>query len=289
MSNTNTNKLALKEAFSNETLKKKFQEVLGQKSAGFIASVLTLTSNNKLLATADKNSIISSAMVAATLDLPINPNLGFAYIVPYGKQAQFQLGYKGFIQLAQRSGKFKTINVTAVKEGELQMVDYLTGEYSFKWEQNFSERNKAKTIGYVAYFELINGFSKSLFMSLEDVENHALKYSQSFKKGDGVWKDNFEAMASKTVLKLLLSKYAPMSIEMEKAMVTDQAVVNDLDGNVDYPDNTEEVEATIIENVEDVIANAKSKEDLDAIWSSLSEEEQAENSEIFNAKLKEIK
>ena len=128
MSNT---QLILKQQFNSPELQEKFKEVLQAKSTGFIASVLTTVNNNNLLQKANPATIITAAMMAATLDLPINPNLGFAYIVPYGKEAQFQLGYKGYIQLAYRSGQFQSINVTAVKKGEIDTLAFLTGEHEF--------------------------------------------------------------------------------------------------------------------------------------------------------------
>lgn len=240
--------ISLKQRFGNPELQEKFKEVLKSKSTGFIASVLATVNNNKLLQKADPVTVITASMMAATLDLPINPNLGFAYIVPYGKEAQFQLGYKGYIQLAMRSGQFQSINVTAVKEGEIKILDFLTGEHCFDWNQDYNKRIKLKTIGFVAYFKLINGATKSLYMSSEEIHQHATAYSSSFKRGSGVWKDNFEAMASKTVLKLLLSKYAPMSVDMQKAVISDQSVVKDVDSNdVTYPDNEDISEAEVID------------------------------------------
>ncbi|MFM7854781.1 MAG: recombinase RecT, partial [Flammeovirgaceae bacterium] len=152
-------------------------------------------------------------------------------------QAQFQIGYKGFIQLAQRSGKFKTINVSDVKEGELLDFDRLTGQIQFNWQNE--GREKLKTIGYVAYFELLNGFTKLLYMTEAEMEKHGKTYSQTYKKGFGNWKDNFESMAEKTAIKLLLSKYAPLSTQMEVALISDQAVL--AGETAIYPDNEKTV------------------------------------------------
>lgn len=279
----------LRTALEGENLRRKFNEVLGAKSPQFIASILTSVGNNKLLEKCDFKTIISASMVAATLDLPINPNLGFAYIIPYGKEAQFQIGYKGFIQLAQRSGKFKKINVSSVKEGEISTIDFLTGEFEFNWIQSPSERIKTETIGFVAYFELLNGFSKSLYMSLEEVKAHMVTHSKTYKSDKSPWKKNFNAMAEKTVLKMLISKYAPMSTAMEKAIVTDQSVVNDLEGeDVSYPDNDNGSfeEANIVNDVPALIKEATTKKDLLDKWSQLSEDEQMEYMTQFTDRLK---
>lgn len=237
---------SLKAFFDSEQVKKKFTELLGQRSSAFMTSVVQAAMSNDMLKNADPVSIYGAAVVAATLNLPINPNLSFAYIIPYnnrktGKQeAQFQIGYKGLIQLAQRSGLYETIAAAPVYEGQLVAQNPLEG-YKF----DFTKRTSDKVIGYAGYFKLLNGFHKTLFMSIDDLNAHAQRYSQTAKKGFGVWKDNFDAMATKTVIKLLLSKFGPLSIEMEKAMATDQAVVKNPDTleveAVEYVDNQQEV------------------------------------------------
>ncbi len=244
---------------NSDAVKQKFAQILGQKANGFIASVLSLVNANQSLANADQNSIYMAAMVAASLDLPINPNLGLAYIVPYNQRqadgtykqvAQFQLGYRGFKQLAQRSGQFLTINDTDVREGEIINHNRLSGEMEFAWKQNSTERLKSKIVGYVSYFKLLNGFESTFFMTVEEIEAHAKKYSQTYKKyGTGLWKDEFEGMAKKTVTKLNLSKNAPLSIEMQRAIVTDQATINNFDPN---NEDTLEVEAEYVDNHDQV-------------------------------------
>lgn len=216
-------------------VQKKFEEVLGKGANGFIGSLLSVVTNNKLLLDASPQTIMTAAMQAATLNLPINPNLGLAYIVPYKGEAQFQLGWKGFVQLAERTGQYKTINASVVYEGQIEDIDFITGELVK------GKRTGDTVIGYVAYIEMLNGFQKTFYMTKEEVEQHARKYSQSYQKGYGPWKDNFDAMALKTVLKLLISKYGIMSIDMQtsnlnKAMEADQAVIRD-DGTADYVDN----------------------------------------------------
>ena len=198
--------LTTKSLFSQENVRKKFEELLGKRAPQFIASVLQITASNDLLAKADPHSVLNAAAMAATLDLPLNASLGFAYIIPYNDRkagkclAQFQIGYKGFIQLAQRSGQFKTIASTPIYEGQIVEMNPLTG---FKFD--FALKTSDKVVGYAAFFSLVTGFEKTFYMSVDDVKKHAGKYSQSFKNGYGVWKDNFDEMACKTVTKLLLA------------------------------------------------------------------------------------
>ncbi|NNG75632.1 recombinase [Acinetobacter sp. ANC 4277] len=239
---------SIKAYVSDAKIRQKFEEVLGKKTQGFLASVMQVA-NQPQLKNAVPATVINAAMMAATLDLPINNNLGFAYIVPYKRkfkdatgrwtesnEAQFQMGYKGFIQLAQRSGQFSRIAATPVYQGQLVSANPLLG-YEFDW----TIPNQGEAIGYVAFFKLLNGFTAELYMSKDDVLKHAGKYSQSFKYG-GVWKDNFEAMALKTVTKLLLSKQAPLSIEMQTAQLADQSIVRDVEtSDFDYIDHNESV------------------------------------------------
>ncbi|HXP51668.1 MAG TPA: recombinase RecT [Bacteroidia bacterium] len=229
-----------KDFFSQENVKSKFTELMGKRATGYITSVLQAVNSNQLLSKADINSIYQAAVIAALLDLPINPNLGFAYIIPYNQKdgdswktvAQFQMGYKGFIQLAQRSGQFKTISATPIYKGQLKSENPLTG-----YEFDFTVKPSGDPIGYASYFSLLNGFEKTLYMTVEELKKHGTNYSQTFKKGYGQWKDNFDAMAQKTVIKLLLSKFAPLSIEMQKAVVTDQSVINNAETeDVSYTD-----------------------------------------------------
>ena len=201
----------------SENIKQKFQEVLDKGAGAFVTSILSLVKSTPQLAAADPKTVISAAMTAATLKLPINPNLGFAYIIPYGKEAQFQMGYKGYIQLAMRTGQYKTINAAVVYEGQIEDIDFVTGEIIR------GKKKSDKVVGYVAYFELINGFSKMVYMTHEEMLRHAMTYSQAYKydkkngKKSSVWSTNFEAMGLKTVLKQLISKYGIMSIDMQGA------------------------------------------------------------------------
>lgn len=240
--------LTTKDFFQRDVVQNKLQELVGRNAASFATSVLQVVNSNSMLANADPSTVFSAACMAATLNIPINSNLGFAYIVPYNKsykdeknqwqkkvEAQFQLGYKGFIQLAQRSGQFQRINSCATYSED-------TDETIYKRLTSFRpEPPKGQLDGYIAYFKLINGYEAHLAMSLQELEAHAKKYSQSYASGRGVWKDNFEAMAQKTVIKLLLSKQAPLSIDapLAQAVQADQAVIRDVNGEqvFDYEDN----------------------------------------------------
>lgn len=258
---TEIKKQSVKSLLASDDINNRLKDILGRNAATFATSVIQLTTQNKMLADCTPMSVVGAAITAATLNLPLNQNLGYAYVVPYNekqsngnyeKKAQFQLGYKGFIQLAQRSGQFKTINCTDVKEGEIMQRDRLSGSMDFEWLTD-EERQNLKTIGYVAYFKLLNGYEATFYMSVDDLNVHGKKFSKTYDKQYGLWKKDFDSMASKTVLKLLLSKFAPLSIDMQKAVTADQALINDLDGNdVTYLDN---------ENVLDVDAVSEAKEE----------------------------
>ena len=222
--------------------KNKFNEMLGKKAAGFMSSIIAVTNNNKYLAKANPATVIGAAAQAAMLDLPINQSLGFAYIVPYGNEAQFQLGYKGYIQLAQRSGQYVDIGAKTVYEGELEYENRLLDKFKF------GERTGDKVIGYLAYFRLTNGFEKMLFMELDEMQAHAKKYSKNYKGGTDKWGlTDFNTMAEKTVLKRLLSKYGPLSIEniqMSQALANDGGVISmNKDGEFDADFSGETIDA----------------------------------------------
>lgn len=213
--------IQVKNIIANVNVQKRFNDILGKKAQGFMASIINL-SNGKLK-DVEPYSIVSGALIAATLDLPIDPNLGFAWIVPYKrngiKKAQFQMGYKGFVQLALRTGQYKNINVIPVYEGELINWNPLSEEIKL----DFSKKSSDKIIGYAAYFKLINGFEKTVYWSKEKVTKHGRRYSKSFSSGP--WQSEFDSMAEKTVLKNTLSKWGILSIDMQTAMKADQAIV----------------------------------------------------------------
>ena len=230
-----SNAIAIKAYMNGQGVQRKLEELLGERKDVFLTSALQVVNGNKALQNASPESIFGAVVTAATLNLPINDNLGFAYIVPFKGQASFQMGYKGFIQLAQRSGQFKRINAckTYSEDTEQSVYERLTAF--------LPKEPKGEVTGYIAYFQLLNGFEAHLAMTNKEMAAHAGQYSQSFKKGYGVWKDNFEAMAQKTVLKLLLSKQAPLSIvpTLADAVQADQAIIRDVNGqpSYEYADN----------------------------------------------------
>lgn len=223
----------LKQYFDSPGIKSKFQELLGQRAPAFLTSLLQVANGNETLRACSPVSIFNSAATAATLDLPINQNLGFAWIVPFKGQAQFQMGYKGYIQLAQRSGQYSRINAIAVYSNQFKSWDELTETLV----ADFSVEGSGDVAGFVAYFRLLNGYQKTVFWSKEKVWNHARKFSKSL--GDkSIWNTDFDSMALKTVIKNMLSKWGILSVEMQKAIQVDQAVINDPEGNdFHYPDN----------------------------------------------------
>lgn len=232
------------QTITNVKTQEYLQSVLGEKKQAFVNNMTALVSNDKALQACEPMSLMFAALKVTSLDLPLDNNLGFAHVIPYknnkeGKtEAQVQIGYKGVVQLAIRSGQFEIINVTDVREGELKGRNRMTGELEFDWIADDTIRTKTNVIGYVGYFKLLSGYSKTTYWSIEELEQHGVKYSQSFKRGYGVWKDNFEAMCKKTVLKLMLNKGdAPMSVEMQQAIKYDQSVILDENGSHRYVDN----------------------------------------------------
>ena len=294
----NNTQLTIKNLFQKDEVRNKFQEMLGKRAPSFITSVLQIVASNQLLAKADPHSVYHSAAVAATLDLPLNNNLGFAYIVPYNQNvqengqwkkrqvAQFQLGYKGFKQLALRSGQFKGMNSTDVREGELKERNRLTGAITFEWVQDETERDKLPVIGYLSYFELLNGFSQTFYMTIKELEKHGKKYSQTYKNDKGLWKDDFDSMCMKTVTKLNLSKNAPLSVDMQKAITFDQAIINDSETeDVTYIDNEDPIIDKEGERMIKMINSAQTIEDLDKLGEHIT----SEQTELFDLKRAELK
>ncbi|NLU09411.1 MAG: recombinase [Tepidanaerobacter acetatoxydans] len=212
--------MKLKSVLNTDSVKEQFQNALQENAGAFVASVIDLYGSDNYLQQCDPNAVVMEALKAATLKLPINKQLGFAYIVPYksqGKQVpQFQLGYKGYIQLAMRTGQYRHLNAGIVREGMKVDRDILTGEIKIT-----GDPTNDKAQGYFAYMELLNGFSKTVYMTLEEVLNHAKRYSKSFNFTNSAWKTNFDEMAIKTVLRRLLSKYGFLSTEMVAAFTSD--------------------------------------------------------------------
>ena len=221
----------------------RFTEVLGRRGNQFAASIVSLVNATPQLRNCDPNSVLASCMTAATLDLPIHPALGLAYIVPFKSEATFQIGYKGLIQLAIRSGQYRYLNACPLYEGQLQSVDKLTGAITL----NADAPDQGEVIGYVASLQLNNGFRHAVFWKRQEVENHAVRFSASFKSKSSPWQTDFDAMALKTVLKALLTKWGILSVELQNAIASDNTTdrngdqVNiDIQGLGDDPEDDSE-------------------------------------------------
>ena len=241
-------KMGMTAYLTQDAVKDQINKVLGGKNGTrFITSIVSAVNNNEQLQQCTNPSILSAALLGESLNLSPSPMLGYYYMVPFndknkGKVAQFQIGYKGLIQLAIRSGQYKKINVMSIKKGELEYFDPLNEEIKVKlMVDNWDARENAETIGYYAMFELVNGFKKAIYWSKDQMEAHALQYSQGYraKKGYTFWEKDFDAMAHKTLLRQLLSKWGIMSTELQAAVEADEAVINE-DGSKTYVE-TEEV------------------------------------------------
>ena len=299
-----------KNTFSNfimgETIKRKINETVGGANGQrFITSILSAVSTNPALQECEHSSIISAAFLGESLKLSPSPQLGQYYMVPFNtkvgidqngknvyiKKAQFQLGYKGYVQLALRSGYYKDIDVFEIREGEYLGRDEETGKYKFKFMTDDDERESKKIVGYMAYFEYLNGFTKTLYWSKEKMLNHADKYSQAFSKEaitgknskvsfadfeagkvseDEMWKyssfwyKDFDGMAFKTMLRQLISKWGIMSIEMQEAYTKDMAIINE-NGTYDYIENGEEDTLLTEENIAIMSDTEMNNEEQDII------------------------
>lgn len=252
--------VTIAQALETPEINKFISDTLGEKKGQFISDILSLANATPKLAECKPNEVIKCAITAVALGLPLNKNLGFSYVIPYNNskkvngawiktlEPQFQIGWKGFVQLALRTKQYKSIHVTEVREGEIEFNKF-TGDFKI-----LGEFPDGDVVGYLGYFSLINGFEKSDYWTIKRCEDHATKYSKSkdytTKELSGQWKDNFDAMAKKTVLKNILSKWGILSVELEKAIVLDQSNV---DG--DYIDNPKEelrtVDAEIITQKDD--------------------------------------
>lgn len=216
--------------------------VLGDKKQVFVANMVALVSNNRSLCECEPTTVMFACLKSAALDLSVDPALGLTYVIPYRDRknncvvAQWQMGARGYVQLALRSGQFKKLNVRDVRKGEIVGQDFVSGEMEFKAIE--TDRENQPIIGYVAYFKLVNGFEKQLYMNLEELEKHGKRFSQTYRRGEGLWasEDSKGAMMEKTVLKRLLSKYAPLSVDMRMAIEADQAILSENNG-IRYVDN----------------------------------------------------
>ena len=254
-----TQKQTFSAFLSTDAMKKKINEMVGgEKGQQFITAIISAVSTNPQLAECDHSTILSAALVGQALNLSPSPQLGQYYMVPFNdnkrgcKVAQFQIGYKGYIQLAIRSGYYKKLNVLAIKEGELVKYDALNEDIEVKLIEDEEEREKAPTIGYYAMFEYLNGFRKTLYWTKKHMEAHAEKYSMGYKahKGYTFWEKDFDGMAYKTMLRQLISKWGIMSVDMQKAMESDMAEIKE-DGTYEYVDNEFEVTEPVQEEVQE--------------------------------------
>lgn len=223
---TSLSKVPVKDLVKQDKIKQMLASTLGSRSRQFATSLVSVVNENYQLGKVDQMSVINSAMVAATLDLPINQNLGYMWLVPYKNKATPQIGYKGYIQLAQRTGKYKSMNAVTVYEGQLKSWNPLTEEVDY--DPNGSTDSN-KVIGYIGYFKLLNGFEKTVYWTKEEIEAHRDRFSKA--KSSGPWKTDFDAMALKTVLRSMLTKWGPMSTEMEEAVSHDEEVPKDIDAD----------------------------------------------------------
>ena len=257
--------------------------VLAERKGEFINNLTAVVANDPKLQACEPVTLMYAALKATALRLPLDPNLGQAYIIPYKNnrerktEAQFQIGWKGFIQLAIRSGQFQLLNATDVREGELKGYDLMTGEVNV---QAIPNREDKPVIGYLAYFKLTNGFAKSLYMTAEEIEQHATRYSQSYRgkyKDSSLWATDKDAMAKKTVLKLLLNRFAPLSVDMQNAVQADQSVLRG-DGKLDYVDNSRD---QLTELAESAMAEDVESEDIDTAEERENESQKASNGTLF--------
>lgn len=240
---------AFNQTITNPSTQKYLADVLGERKGSFVNNLTALVANNANLQECQPLTVMFAALKATALNLPLENSLGMAYCIPYKDNkkgitvAQFQLGYKGFVQLSLRSGQFKVIpSATEIKEGELKSRNRLTGECVFDFIDDDNERAKAKTIGYASYFRLLNGAESTFYMSVEEMQAHAMRYSQTYRskydniKQSSKWTTDFDEMAKKTVIKLNLSKNAPLSVEMQDAIRADQSIQYK-ENEYEYADN----------------------------------------------------
>ena len=259
-------------AIQSEGYKKLINNTLGDpdKAKRFIASISSAVATNTQLQKCDAGSILSGALLGEALNLSPSPQLGQYYLVPYGDQAQFQLGYKGYIQLAIRSGQYKDIDVIEIREAEYKGRNKLTGKQEFEFIEDDDERESKEIIGYLAYFEYLNGFYKNIYWTKLKMQSHAKEYSKAYAKdlekgtNYSFWAKDFDDMAKKTVLRQLISKWGIMSTEMQEAVQKDMAVIKE-NGSYDYIDNKEENNLIIDQKVEEKELNNEQQVSIDEL------------------------
>jgi recombination protein RecT len=243
----------LKNIMKAPSIQEQFNNVLKENSGVFVASIIDLYNGDSYLQNCDPKNVVMEALKAAVLKLPINKSLGFAYIVPFGKNPTMIIGYKGLIQLAMRTGQYRIINADKVYEGEYKSMNKLTGEFNME-----GEKTSDVVVGYFAYIEMLNGFSKTLYMTKEQVQAYGKKYSKTF--GNGPWTTEFDAMAIKTVLRKLLAHYGFLSVDMAAAMSTDienDSVQGQVDDTIRNNANKEEMK---FEEAEEVNEDSKTND-----------------------------
>ena len=265
------------QTITNPSWDKYLKDILKERKGSFVNNVTALVANDVNLQDCAPATIVFAALKATALNLPLDKSLGMAFVIPYKNNktgvsaAQFQLGYKGVKQLALRSGQFKIIpNATEIKEGELVSRNRLSGECVFKFIDDDKVRAKAKTIGYASYFQLLNGAESTFYMSVEEMEQHALRYSQTYRSRDArtknasKWTTDFDDMAKKTVIKLNLSRNAPLSVEMQDAIKADQSIQFE-EGKYEYLDNDEDIQQQMIDaqKAEEVASKFADFEEVD--------------------------
>jgi|ERR1041385_985905 recombination protein RecT len=246
---------ALKSIMASPSVQEQFKNALKDNTGPFIASIIDLYNGDTYLQKCNPTQVVMECLKAATLKLPINKSLGFAYIVPYGNEPQFQIGYKGLIQLAMRTAQYRIINADMVYEGEFRTMNKLTGEFDLS-----GDKKSDVIVGYFAHIEMLNGFAKTLYMTKEKVLAHAKKYSKSFSKESSPWKKEFDAMAIKTVLRNLLGHYGYLSVDMISAFDNDMDVADRIQDDVDNNANKSPIGFDDAEVVDDQPANAGSGE-----------------------------
>lgn len=214
----------VKQFVNMDATQKRFKDVLGKRAAQFTSSLVSLVNSNQDLQKVDAASVVNSAFVAASLDLPVNSSLGYMYIVPYGSIAQPQIGYKGYLQLAQRSGQYKIITVSEIYQDELISWDPLTESFEYELHRD-KPRDKETPAGYYGHFELLNGFQKTVYWTHQQIDDHRKQFSQAGGKGKdnskGVWAKHYDSMALKTVIKDLLTKWGPMTVDTQAASLAE--------------------------------------------------------------------
>ena len=272
--------LTTKSLFAKQSVQDRFEKLLGNKAQGFISSVLQIVNGNTLLQNASPETVLNAAATAAVLNLEINPNLGLAWIVPYKGRAQFQMGWKGFVQLALRTSQYKNINVIEIYENQFKSFNALTECL----DADFSVEGSGKVVGVASYLKLVSGFEKTVYWSMEKVKAHATKYSKTYgkvnKSGQLIhspWndEDQFISMCLKTVLKSTISKWGIMSIEMQTAQLADQSVQAE-QGKYDYIDNNQTIDVDQVSEMEEKeiklikgkIAACVKLEDLNDLYNS---------------------